>query len=251
MFRLVTANRPPNTPSTPSGPTYGFVGTSYTYSTSTTDPDGDNVYYLFDRGDSSTTTVGPYASGSTISASHTWCSTGTYYVKVKAEDAYGAWSGDSSSLTVTIVGGGGGGDGCPTLFVWNGSGYVDYGVINIHNPSGEDVVREVPVRVEDVGVNGHRAKFRLREGWPGLNFSESVIDQVKLYAIDNNGNHYLCPLISAKHSRLGNVLPQLLFSDEWKVQTLLLETVDLTFIVPCQNIQSFTFTIEGCNRFKQ
>lgn len=143
-----------------------------------------------------------------------------------------------------------GGDGCPTLLVWNGNAYVDYGVINIHNPTGEDVIREVPILKEDVCVNNYKAKFRLREGWEGLNFSESVIDQVKLYAVDNYGNRYLCPLISAKHSRLGNVLPQLLFSDEWKVQTLLLETVDLTFIVPCQNIQSFTFTIEGCNRFK-
>jgi hypothetical protein len=41
-------NAPPNTPSKPSGPTSGVVGTSYTYSTSTTDPDGDNVCYQFD-----------------------------------------------------------------------------------------------------------------------------------------------------------------------------------------------------------
>jgi len=144
-------------------------------------------------------------------------------------------------------GGGGGGGGCPTLFVWNGNGYVDYGVINIHNPSGEDIVREVPVRVEDVGINNHRSKFRLREGWEGLNFSESVIDQVKLYAVDSQGNRHLCPLISAEHSSLGNVLPQLLLSDDYRAQMLLLETVDLTFIVPWQNIQGFTFAIEGCN----
>jgi len=37
----------------------------------------------------------------------------------------------------------GGGDTCPMLFVWNGIGYVDYGVIDIHDSSGEDVVREV------------------------------------------------------------------------------------------------------------
>jgi hypothetical protein len=153
------------------------------------------------------------------------------------------------------VGGGGGGGGwqlepCPTLFVWNGNSYVDYGVINIHNPSGEDIVKEVPVLAEDVDINNYKATFRLREGWEGLNQSESVIDQVKLYAVDNYGNHRLCPLISAEHSRLGKVLPQLLLSDDVKAQILLLETIDLTFIVPCQNVQNYTFVIEGCNLYK-
>jgi len=136
------------------------------------------------------------------------------------------------------------------LFVWDGNDYVDYGVIDIHNPSGEDIVREVPVRVEDVGINNHRAKFRLREGWEGLNYSESAIDQVKLYAIGNDGNRYLCPLISAEHSALGNVLTRLIASDDVKTQILLLETIDLTFIVPYKNVQGYTFTIEGCNKWK-
>jgi hypothetical protein len=147
-------------------------------------------------------------------------------------------------------GGGGGSGGCPTLFVWNGTGYMDYGVINIHNPTGEDVIREVPIQSEDVCINSHKAKFRLREGWPGLNRSESVIDQVRLYAVDSQGNRHLCPLISAEHSRLGKVLPQLLLSDDYRAQMLLLETVDLTFVVPWQNIQGFTFVIEGCNIYK-
>jgi hypothetical protein len=209
-----------------------------------------------------------YPAGTTVNVYATPCIAGYYFAYWLPDDIpwwvlrlqYPTWNPYTYTMDKDHAigayfypegGGGGGGDGCPTLFAWNGTCYVDYGIINIHNPTGEDVIREVSVKAEDVSINSYKAKFRLREGWPGLNFSESVIDQVKLYAIDNNGNHYLCPLISAKHSRLGNVLPQLLFSDEWKVQTLLLETVDLTFIVPCQNIQSFTFTIEGCNRFKQ
>jgi hypothetical protein len=156
------------------------------------------------------------------------------------------------TLTAYFKSSGGGGDnaGCPTLFVWNGSNYVDYGVIDIHNPTGEDVTREVLVKAEDVGISNRKVKFRLREGWEGLNFSESVIDQVKLYAVDIQGNRYLCPLIKATHSIEGNVLSQLLQSDDYKVQILLLETIDLTFIVPYQNVQGFTFTIEGCNYFK-
>jgi hypothetical protein len=150
------------------------------------------------------------------------------------------------------TGSGGYPEPCPTLFVWNGTAYVDYGVIDIHNPSGEDVVREVPVQAEDVGISRYKAAFRLREGWLGLNFSESVIDQVKLYAINENGNHMLCPLIKAEHSRLGNVLLRLLASDNWKTQILLLEAIDLKFIVPypLHKIQNFTFTIEGCNMLK-
>lgn len=108
----------------------------------------------------------------------------------------------------------------------------------------------MPVQAEDVGISSYKATFRLREGWLGLNYSESVIDQVKLYAVDKHGNRYLCPLISAEHSTLENVLPQLLASDDYKAQTLLLETIDLTVIAPYQNVQSFTFVIEGCNMYK-
>lgn len=239
-------NTPP-APSTPSGPTSGYTSTSYTYSTSTTDPNGDSLRYEFDWGDGSTTTTGYYCPGMTVSASHTWESPGTYYVKVRARDPYSSWTSWSESLTVNIHAGTG---TCPTLFVWNGSTYLDYSAIDIHNPNGKDVIREVPIQSEDVGISKHKAIFRLREGWEGLNFSESFIDQVKLYAVDAQGNRYLCPLLSAEHSTLGNVLPQLLASDDYKAQMPLLETIDLTFLVPYQNIQSFTFVIEGCNPIK-
>jgi len=146
--------------------------------------------------------------------------------------------------------GGGGGEGCPTLFAWNGKDYVDYGVIDIHDPSGQDVVKEATINPEDLSVNNHKVMLRLREGWPGLQFSESKIDQVQLYALDGDGNRHLCRLISARHSRLENVLPQLLFSDDWKVQALLLETIDLTFTVHYQHIQGFVFVIEGINQLK-
>lgn len=127
---------------------------------------------------------------------------------------------------------GGGGEGCcPTLFSWSGTDYAYYGVIPLHNASGYDVIKEVPVNTSDVGVNNYQAQFRLREGWLGLNSSESVIDQVKLYAVDAYGHRLFCPLVNATHSRLGNVLPQLLFSDDWRAQMTLLETVDLRFVV--------------------
>ncbi len=96
------ANQPPNTPSTPSGPTVGEAGISYGYSTSTTDPDGDQVKYTFDWGDGDSTVTGFYASGATANASHTWASAGTYNVRVKATDSNGSTSSWSSSLPVNI-----------------------------------------------------------------------------------------------------------------------------------------------------
>jgi len=146
--------------------------------------------------------------------------------------------------------GGGGGPICPTLFVWDGSDYTDLGVIDIH--ADEDVVREVSVATELVGINNHKAEFRLREGWEGLTYSHSQIDQVKLYAVDSDGNWRLSPLVNATHSELGNVLPQLLLSDDTRIDLYLLETIDLKFMVPGQTdeIQEFAFVIEGCNMLK-
>ena len=65
-------NSPPETPSTPSGPSSGWHGTSYQYSTSTTDPNNDDVYYKWDWGDETSGWIGPYDSGEKCYASHTW-----------------------------------------------------------------------------------------------------------------------------------------------------------------------------------
>jgi len=94
---------PPNKPDTPSGPTNGIVGVEYTYTSSTTDPDGDDVYYLFDWDDGTDSGwLGPYDSGDTVEASHTWTEGGLYDVRVKAKDEPGAKSDWSDPLTVSI-----------------------------------------------------------------------------------------------------------------------------------------------------
>jgi len=144
------------------------------------------------------------------------------------------------------------GGGCPVLSVWDGVRYVDYGVIDIHNPEGCDVIREVPVKKEDVCVEGFKAKFKLCEGWAGLNYSHSTIDQVKLYAVDADGSRHLCPLTKAVHSIDGNVLLKLLLNDDRNIDMFLMDTLDLTFVVlwPSAKIQSYVFLIEGCNIIK-
>ena len=66
-------NVPPNKPATPSGEASGKVGVSYVYESSTTDIDGDQIYYLFDWGDGTDSGwVGPYDSGDICQESHIW-----------------------------------------------------------------------------------------------------------------------------------------------------------------------------------
>ena len=96
-------NHPPNIPRAPSGPSIGIIGTPYSYSTSTTDPDGDDVYYLFDWGDESTSFIhGPYVSGAACNVSNIWYDAGSYEIKVKSIDEHGRESGWSDPLSVTM-----------------------------------------------------------------------------------------------------------------------------------------------------
>lgn len=102
-FKTVVINTPPDMPSTPSGNASGIPATSYSYTFSTIDDDGQNVYYIVDWGDQETTQTIYYASGATATASHSWDSPGTYGVKVKAVDSMGAVSAWSSIKTVVIA----------------------------------------------------------------------------------------------------------------------------------------------------
>ena len=100
------SNLPPETPSIPDGLDEGLTGVEYTFTSSTTDPEGEQIYYMFDWGDGSDSGwVGPYNSGETGSASHTWGTAGDFNVKVKAKDVNDGESGWSDSHILTILGG--------------------------------------------------------------------------------------------------------------------------------------------------
>ena len=100
---LNSPNQPPNKPAKPSGQTNGKINVEYTYTTSTTDPDGDQVFYWFDWGDETNSGwVGPYVSGATGSAKHTWTVEGTYQIKVKAKDTNDAESPWSDPLAAKM-----------------------------------------------------------------------------------------------------------------------------------------------------
>ena len=97
------ASQAPNKPSKPSGSTSGKAGEEYTYTSSTTDPDDDDVFYLFDWDDGTDSGwLGPYNSGDTVTASHTWTEQGNYQIKVKAKDEYDVESPWSDPLPITM-----------------------------------------------------------------------------------------------------------------------------------------------------
>jgi hypothetical protein len=104
MLKTPHPSQPPAKPTKPIGPALGIWHQEYSYTSQTTDPEGEQIYYLFDWGDGSNSGwVGPYNSGATGTGSHVWDELGTYDVKVKARDVWGAGSIWSDSLTVTIT----------------------------------------------------------------------------------------------------------------------------------------------------
>lgn len=100
----VSTSNPPATPAVPSGPTHGVREVEYIFSSSTTDPDGDQIFYMFSWDDgTSSQWLGPYSTGVTVSTSHSWSELGTYNVKVKAKDTNGATSDWSQPHEISIV----------------------------------------------------------------------------------------------------------------------------------------------------
>jgi len=96
-------NDPPDKPNAPTGPTFCKVGTSCSYSSSATDPNGDDIYYLFDWDDGTNSGwSGPYSSEQTVSISHIWNVKGTYQIKVKAKDEFGEESVWSDPLPISM-----------------------------------------------------------------------------------------------------------------------------------------------------
>jgi len=93
----------PNKPSKPSGSNRGEPDTAYTYSTSTNDAEGDDIYYFFDWGDGSYSGwMGAYKSEELMNATHNWTESGSYIVRVKAKDTENHESSWSDPLTVSM-----------------------------------------------------------------------------------------------------------------------------------------------------
>jgi hypothetical protein len=78
---------PPKKPLAPNGPDSGIINVEYTFTSTTTDPEGEKIYYMFDWDDGTYSDwIGPLNSGEEVSTNHIWTTIGDYYVKVKAKD---------------------------------------------------------------------------------------------------------------------------------------------------------------------
>lgn len=102
-LRIGEQSQPPAKPSIPDGPTSGGINTEYTYTTSTTDPDGDEISYMFNWGDGTYSSwIGPQNSGETATGKKTWTTKGTYNITVVAKDEHGILSEWSDPLPISM-----------------------------------------------------------------------------------------------------------------------------------------------------
>lgn len=95
-------NNPPEMPTAPLGTGSGYIGTSYSFSTSAIDPDEDTVKYTFDWGDETSSETAFVSSGTSAFASHSWDAARDYNVEAMATDSRGLFSEWSSSSIVSI-----------------------------------------------------------------------------------------------------------------------------------------------------
>ncbi len=95
---IVTISNPPGAP-TITGETNGKTGTEYEYGFTSIDPDEDDIdRYVINWDDSSPeeTITGPFKSGETVFAKHTWNTYGDYQISAYAVDVIGLQGGDGT-----------------------------------------------------------------------------------------------------------------------------------------------------------
>ena len=93
----------PVKPGVPVGPDSGRADVEYFFSSSCIDPDGDDLFYLWDWGDGNFSDwLGPYVSGGVVNVSHIWSEPGVFDVRVKARDVFGLESVWSDPLSITM-----------------------------------------------------------------------------------------------------------------------------------------------------
>jgi len=99
-----STNTAPLAPAQVQGEDMCVTGQTYRYNTSTTDPEGDDMYYIFFWGTNSNNVdvVGPYSSGELVSIEHTWSEEGIYDVVAYATDVNEAMSNASETSLVHV-----------------------------------------------------------------------------------------------------------------------------------------------------
>jgi hypothetical protein len=101
---IVINETAPNKPVPPTGPVIGKTSIVYTFNTTTTDPNDDQVYFQWSWGDGNISDwLGPFASGETAKATYTWHAQGLIQIKVRAKDSYNLTTNWSEPLAVTML----------------------------------------------------------------------------------------------------------------------------------------------------
>jgi len=184
-FSIQESSAPPATPETLAGPASGQCNISYDFSVNTSDPEGDDVRYIFDWGDGNGTTTALFPSDQTVDISYCWLRGGTFSVKVMAEDENEQTSGWSEPCEITI---------------YNEVPEVPEDL----SGTGEGIVQELyQFSVSTMDPDGHKVKYRFDWG-DGKNTttlsvqSEEVVNathkwktrstfQIRVKAIDEYG----------------------------------------------------------------
>jgi len=128
------------------------------------------------------------------------------------------------------------------LYVWNGTDYVEEGFLDIHAQTDVTVQHEIE---NTLALENGVYNLQLRK----LDNFTSHIDQVKLYAVDGEGEWHLCQLIYAYHNELGKIKQTLRFDDSNRVDLKPTENISLKFAPPISYDKTayFTFEINGYN----
>ncbi|MFX1255715.1 MAG: hypothetical protein ACFFCZ_29190 [Promethearchaeota archaeon] len=155
--------------------------------------------------------------------------TDKYTVTTTSENIF--WYGATSAYQEP--GGGGGGGGCPNLQVFDGSEYVDYGVLPIHNDT--DLYSDTFLtRVIDMpAIINDKMHIRLNEISAGWDYTESYIDQVRLEFVDAEGESTFFTIQKAKHSDIpGNQKQLVADDDDIRLKIVKGQMLDLFFRMP-------------------
>lgn len=102
-YIIRTTNQAPDVPATPTGTALMRTGKTTTYTASTLDHDGDQLYYrwISDSSDSSAW-LGPYSSEETCSYSRSWATIGKHDIAVLVKDHWTTSATASSNFSVTV-----------------------------------------------------------------------------------------------------------------------------------------------------
>jgi len=101
---LWVSNPPPENITKPAGTTHCITGRAYTYTTSATEPENEQICYQFNWGDGNLSDWTDFVVPGTIgSASHAWGMRGNYSVRARAKDTAGSKSKWSDPLNIVVV----------------------------------------------------------------------------------------------------------------------------------------------------